>query len=384
MSPLPDARRLVLPLTARRAGIAAAVALIAVALNGPLAPSAAALGTSGSGIPAFGAQPVGQPHGAPSSYFSLTIAPGATTKAVVEVANASALPETLAISAARGTTAPSSGDAYIGAFGPCQGTGCWISGLPATVHLAPEKSIRLPFTVTVPAGTPAQQYLAGIAVKPATNPAPQQISNNGGASAEAVILHQVDVGVAVTVGDLASFSSGIKVIGISLSTIDGLRRLDITEQNIGQTFLHATGAVDCLSGTKRYVYPLASSDVLPHQTAVLPANAANLPLGSHPSCTAALRGRSTSGVVTAATHYVASVVVPNVAPPQIVHTGPGQYSVVPKAKTSLPRWVIIALAAGGAAVLALLGVLAAALVGGRRGGHRRRGRREKELVSSEG
>jgi len=80
----------------------------------------------------------------------------------------------------------------------CAGPGCWVSGLPSAVTVAPGASKALRFRVRVPRGTRPAQYLSGITAQLSAHR--RAVRVGGRHSARAVIIDQVTVGVAVTIG----------------------------------------------------------------------------------------------------------------------------------------------------------------------------------------
>jgi hypothetical protein len=92
----------------------------------------------------------------------------------------------------------------------------------------------LAFRVAVPPGTPPSQYLAGIAAEPATMPGSIQAGANGHASASVVIVGQVYVGVAVTVGVPARLRTRMAVTAVTADSIGSLPRLNVRVHNAGR------------------------------------------------------------------------------------------------------------------------------------------------------
>jgi hypothetical protein len=312
-----------------------------------------------AGTGEFSVSPQPKP-GVARAYFDLTLGAGQSHRDAVVVSNASASTLTLKVGASRGETASASGVGYDGAFAPCTGPACWISGLPATVTLAPGARKTLPFTVTVPAGTAPQQYLAGITVQPAVTPSPTSLGSHGGTSAQAIIIHQVNVGVAVTVGTLSELGAGLRITGIDSVAIGTMPRLLIGERNTGQIFLHAKGTAVCTASGKTHTFDVSSDTVLPGQRAELAVNASGLPTGATAHCTVRLdyeRGGT-------ATH-AAAVKIPAVKHVKVVQTAPGVFAEVPAAPGT-PTWAIALIAVGGALVLVLLAAVAVLLLRNRR------------------
>jgi hypothetical protein len=336
------------------------VALAAVALVAGVTASVstAAIPTGGT---EFGAAPKPDATLGPRAYFSFTMSAGGTTHDAVVVDNSSATATALKIGASRGATATGSGDAYVGAYGPCSGPACWISGLPATVTVGPHKSRTIPFTVTVPAGTPDRQYLAGITVEPVKSSAPVSVGGNQTAGAEAVIIHQVNVGIAITIGDLSRLTSRLEIVGLTTATIGSTPRLLVEERNTGQTFMHSVGGAVCTGDGHTHEFQVVASTILPGEEAVLTVNAPGLPLGASLHCVV---NASYPGGSAAA--WKGNVVVPAVAKTKVVHTGPGSYSTLPASKGT-PNWAIALIAVGAVVALLLLALVLMVFFRQRRG-----------------
>ena len=190
------------------------IAAVVVALG-----AAPAGGIGVDGQTAFGVAPSTLPNGQPRPYFTLSIAPGQSAHDTAVITNRGSNTITLKLSPSTGITAVNSGSTYSGSFKPCTGTGCWISGLPSTVTLAPNASQTMVFTVTVPKGSTPGQYLAGITAEPKVPPPPIIVGSNGSASAKATIVEQVSVGVAVNVGDPSQFTSELRIVTVTAAAV---------------------------------------------------------------------------------------------------------------------------------------------------------------------
>ena len=189
----------------------------------------------------FGVTPTPTADGQSRPYFNLNLAPGHSTTDTVIITNMANTRQTLKISPSTGFTSPTSASAFEDFFRACVGTGCWVTGLPPIVTLAAGTARSLPFTVTVPNHVPAKQYLAGITVEPNTPPAPVVVGRNGQASAQAVVIDQVSVGVAVTVGVLAQLKTSLQIPGVTGGADGPIPRLYVQLHNVGQTFTKAHG-----------------------------------------------------------------------------------------------------------------------------------------------
>jgi hypothetical protein len=305
----------------------------------------------------FGATPTLEKDGTQRSYFTFDLQPGASARDTIIVSNSSSSPETLSLSVSSGTTAQGSGGAFDTSSSTCRGSACWVHGLPKSVTVPARKAKALPFSVDVPAGTPLRQYLAGITVQPSKRPEATSIrSGRNGVGAHAVIIHQVNIGVAFTVGKLSELRSSLSIVKVLPAGTADFSRLLVYERNTGETFLKATGTALCLAGAKRFAYPMSSDTILPGDMTTLAVNTPGLPKGANLACTVTLsyvNGAGTIGPSAAAWH--GRVKVPSTSSPKVIRTGPGSYAEVPKA--SIPRWAIALIAVGGVIVLGLIVVI---------------------------
>lgn len=330
------------------AGLLAGCPIAAGGVSIATAATAAAVGTSGAAP--FSLAPAPVKGKKPFSYFQLNMAPGATETESVVVSDAGRNPETLKLSPSEGTTAPNSGIAYTDAYKPCKGTACWVRGLPPTVSLGAGQSKKVTFTVTVPAGTPQLQYLAGVTAQPATNPAPVVVGKKGGATAQAIVINQVTVGVAVTVGPLAALRSALRITRVTTTAIQALPRLLIGLENVGQRFTGAQGTALCTSGSSSHSYKVFANTILPGQSATVPVNVLGLKSRSVDHCSVSLSYGSGAAATTA---WHGTVKISSLKAPKQYHVGPGVYASVPPQK--FPSWAIYVMAGGGALLVILLG-----------------------------
>jgi hypothetical protein len=297
----------------------------------------------------FGLTPVPDSAGRVAPYFMLTMAAGESATDIALVSNEGHVAEKLKLSRATGVTAGNGGSAFSQEFKGCSGTGCWVSGLAGEVALPAGAAERLQFTVRVPAGTPPGQYLAGLTVEAATPPPSVKVGSNGKATARAIIVERVTVGVAVTVGALSRMTTRLRIPDVTGQAIGPTARLNIGLANTGQTFAHGTGKASCTVAGRSHSFTVYAATVLPHDQAVIAVNAPGLPEGATMPCAVWLAYGN--GLIA---RWAGSVTVP--APPRnrIVHTGPGAYSVIPD--NGIPTWAIVLIVIG-ALVLAALAVV---------------------------
>jgi hypothetical protein len=282
------------------------------------------------------------------AYFSLSLRGGQTARAAVVISNAAQRTQSLLVTPSLGVTAANGGTAYVVSARPCRGPACWVTGLPGTVTLGPRRHQLLHFKVTVPPGTPKGQYLAGVTARPAASPGVVPVGGQGRTRAGAIIVEEISVGVAITVGRLASLRTRFRVPGVTGEDLGTTARLDIRLANTGQTFAHAAGTASCISHGQPFSYPVSSAVILPRQAATVAVNAPGLAEGARLACTVLLQyaGHQAAG-------WSGDVAIPAMTR-QLVHTGPNVYSAVPPATRAawLP-WLIAALAVAGAVAVAV-------------------------------
>jgi hypothetical protein len=295
---------------------------------------------------AFGISPAPDSQGRARSYFQLTLAPGQSATATATVFNLADKPETLLIGRAAGVTATDSGSAYEPITRGCSGPSCWMAGLPQRVTLPAHSREELGFKVTVPAGTALGQYLSGISAESATKPRAVKVGSNGKAGAQAVIVEEVTVGVAVTVGDLSAMTTRFEIPGV-LGTLEyQTPRLNIELDNTGQTFAKGTGTASCTPSGNRYTYGVSADTVLPSGHALIAVNAPGLPTGANVPCTIQIHYGKNQVV-----RWAGMIAIPGLPSTHIVHTNYGTYSQVPPG--GMPGWAIALIVLGA---LLLVGV----------------------------
>ena len=326
----------------RRRGVNLAVAAVTAAVFGltGLAPASA---SSTPGVVSFGLTPVPTAAGQPRPYFDLTIAPGGSARDIAIVSNDGTRTERLRVGTSRGLTAANSGSAFGSFSRTCAGVGCWVTGLPATVTLVPGTGRAIGFRVAVPPGTPPGQYLAGITVVAAAPPRSVHLESHGHVSVNVIVVNQVTVGVAITVGSLARLRTSLVVPAVTAGSIGSLSRLYVHVRNTGQTFARASGTVSCRAGGQDRLFRVIIDTVLPGGEAVLPINAPGLVGGALP-CAVSLTDDAGHTVAWSGT---VDTIAP--APTKTIHTGNGAYSTLPG--NPVPAWAI-ALMVMGALILA--------------------------------
>jgi hypothetical protein len=335
----------------RRRGGSLAVTVVTVAVFGlfGLAPAGAS-STPGPGP--FGLSPAPTATGQLRPYFRLTIAPGGSASDVVILRNDGTATERLRVGTSNGITAANSGSAFGGFSRKCAGVGCWVTGLPGTVTLPPGTGLAIGFRVAVPAGTPPAQYLAGITAVAAAQPRPVQIASHGRVSLKVVVVDEVTVGVAITVGSLARLRTKLEVPAVTAGSIGTLPRLYVHVRNAGQTFARASGTLSCRVVSHTRLFRVIVGTVLPGGQAVLPVNAPGLGGGELP-CTVRLRDDAGHAV-----HWSGTVDAAAPVRVRTIHTGNGAYSTVPaNPGNPVPAWAIALMVIGALILAALVRVI---------------------------
>ena len=213
-----------------------------------------------------------------------------------------------------------------------------------TVTLAPGTRERIPFTVRVPAGTAHRQYLAGITAELAAKPKATKVGQHGKATAKAIIVEQVTVGVAVTVGDLSRMRNRLEIPGVTGQALGTLPRLNVGLRDTGQTFSGGKGKVSCTSAGRTHSFRVATNTILPGDQAQIAVNARSLQEGTTVPCVVRIHYGQGQTV-----RWSGMVTLPKAPAARIVHTGPGTYSVIPE-NTGIPGWAIALIVVGGVAI----------------------------------
>lgn len=150
-----------------------------------LLPAGAVLGQSFS----FGLRPENQTVG----YFQYSLEPGTTMEDALLAQNTTDEDILIEVSVVAGHTALMGGVAFPG---QADGPAGWIH-LPdeGVVEIPAQKQVRLPFTVTVPAGTPPGEYVAGFLA----SPAPMQRMEDQQDSVKVNVVSQMGLTMIITV-----------------------------------------------------------------------------------------------------------------------------------------------------------------------------------------
>jgi hypothetical protein len=230
--------------------------------------------------------------------------------------------------------------------------------LPRQVTLPTGTQQRLPVTVRIPRSTRRGQYLAGITAELAKKPRPVVVGSSKKASAQAIIVQQVTVGIAVTVGPASALTSRLAISGVTGGLEGVTPRLSIHVANTGRTFLHGQGMVSWHVASAPLSAPVFVGTVLPGDDALIAVNAPRMPTGA--TTLVQVRIRYGPGLTA---RWSGMVTIPARPHLRLIHTGKGAYSVVPAGRT--PVWAI-AIIVVGILLLVVLALLTWLLVRSRR------------------
>ena len=326
----------------------AVVAAVAVTAAAPAAATGPPnmMGMNGK----FGLAPVPNRQGRPSLYFQLTVAAGHSARSAIMVVNLGTATQTLKIGRAIGITATNGGSAYRPILQGCAGAGCWVQGLPRLVTLPAHAEERLDFTVRVPAYTSPGQYLGGISAGPNARPRPVLLGRSRKASSRAVIVQDVTIGVAVTVGQLSRLTTQFRIPGVQGMISGPMARLNIRLYNAGQTFAHATGTASCAAGGSQHSYAVHAGTILPRDQARIVVNAPGLPEGATLPCKISLHYGNHQTV-----SWTGRVRIPGAPATRVIHTANGAYTVIPDG--GVPPWGMALIGIGGLILAGIGGLL---------------------------
>lgn len=188
--------------------------------------------------PTFGMRP----QEAGRAYFEYSVAAGEAVEDVLVLNNPNDVPLSLHIAPVRGKTMAAGGITYVQeASGPAQ----WITLSNAgLVEVPAQASLRLPFEVAVPPGTPPGEYVAGFLAAPASPAAeePLQVAESDTKSSlQVVVVSQVAVAVVITVPEASRCEAAIS--SLQSTSEDGRWQFGIGMQNTGNVHFRATGEV---------------------------------------------------------------------------------------------------------------------------------------------
>ncbi len=287
----------------------------------------------------------------PSSraYFTLSMAPGSTASEQVRVADTAGSPIDVLVNAVDGLTSTNSGAVYANREDPVHKAGAWVTPATSSLSLAPGTTHFVDFTVHVPSDATPGDHLAGIAFEDAT-------PRTTGKGVQVTTVVRSVIGVLVQVPGPAAFDLSVGGASIQPLTTGGQPSVvvDLTDTGLrlGKPDLTVTlhgpagyartvsRQLDTLLPGDRIAYPLPWPD--------------SLPAGDYSITVTADGGGMASPVTYSGTYRLGAALHTATSP-----KGTGA-AVRPAIVSTLPSWVVPALAA--AAGLGVLGVIAVVTV----------------------
>jgi hypothetical protein len=229
-------------------------ALTAGALT--LAPAA----TAATNGPVFGLRAVGNPR---LGYFVYHVAGGSSHPGAVIISNTGNRKGTVKLYPADGGTGQTTGTVYLTDKQP-QRTGAWIKLGASRLTLAPHAFRRVGFTVHVPAGTRAGQWVGGIVAETSAQATTRRTKRK--AAVQIHIRNQTIVAVQVDVP--GALKPSFDIGSVATGGQRGFQQVLVHLANTGNTLVKPTGTVTVLkSGSVFERLPFTMDTFLP-QTAI--------------------------------------------------------------------------------------------------------------------
>jgi len=180
--------------------------------------------------PALMLEPVGQT----GTYFAVEQKAGETATLTVALGNAGEAPIALRTFAADVYTLVNGGFGINSETEPATGTTTWLDYPADTLDLAPGKKIERTFTITVPEGTPAGQYITGLVLQTVE---PIVIGESG-------MLRQIIAkAIAVFITVPGPLTPNLVIGEVSLAQTANSNSLEINIENSGNVLLKPSGIV---------------------------------------------------------------------------------------------------------------------------------------------
>jgi MYXO-CTERM domain-containing protein len=339
----------------------AAAFSVGIALSAAVSASATA-----PKAPVFGLRAVGNPA---RGYFVYTMTPGAARTGAIIVSNVGSAAGTVHLFTADATTGPTSGTVYKTDTAPT-GAGTWVTLAHTSFPLAPGGHRQVPFTVHVPTGAKAGQWVAGIVAETEHKVAAQKPGQKAHVQITIRDLTIVAVQVNVPGPPLIAFAIG----KVTTGGAKGFQKVIVHFANTGNVLVKPHGVVTIFDSTGKVI------QVLPYtMDSFLPQTEIDYPLllkkALGPGDYVAGVHLVAPGVAGAATKVVTSRPSFSVSKSDVeqVFTSSNPTQAPPASSSSssssgVPTWVYIV---AGAAVVVLLALLLLLLLRRRRAARRR-------------
>ena len=243
-------------------------ALLAAALLVPVAHAAPAQ-------PSFGLRAAGNPA---AGYFIFDSPAGKTLRGVIIVSNSGKAAGPVKLSVADASTGSTTGTIYL-TDRSARSSAKWIALGQTSATIAPKRGVRVPFTVTVPAGTPPGQYVAGIVAAGAN----QQSGSSGGKTSVHIRIRNLAI-MAVQVNVPGPVIHRFVVSTMTAGGSHGYQQVLIRISNKGNVLEHPKGRISIYDASGKLVetVPYTMDTFLPHTTIVYPLTLKKaLPAGAY-------------------------------------------------------------------------------------------------------
>ncbi|GGI02821.1 WxL protein peptidoglycan domain-containing protein [Arthrobacter liuii] len=236
-----------------------------------------------------------------SDFFHISLYPGSAIDAEAVVANHSQAPVTLLNYPVDGQTTPQGGFALAAQTDPQKGIGAWVSLKTDHLTIPANSEVKVPFRLTVPAGTPPGDYAGALIIQ--SPPVQGKTSTvNGDTSVRIDVVQRQGVRIYLNVAGTAvkSLTHG----DLSWQQNGSDLALTLPVRNTGNTILHPTAEL-ALTG-----WPISDTSVkfdtpeslLPGSSIDLHATVAQVPAAMNADAQARLE--SEAGSDQASTHIL--------------------------------------------------------------------------------
>ena len=228
---------------------------LAVLAAGLLLAPAAQAATKG---PVFGLRAAGNPK---LGYFVYTVTPGGSKSGAIIVSNSGTAKGTVKLFTADATTGHTSGTVYLTDAKPSK-AGSWVTLAQTSLTLAPGQFKRVPFTLHVPAGTQAGQWVGGIVAETSHQVAGKKSTTKASVQIKIRDLTIVAVQANVPGPPVVDFTIG----GVKAGGARGFQQVLVHLENTGNVLVKPTGSVTILDSKGATVeqLPFTMDTFLPH------------------------------------------------------------------------------------------------------------------------
>lgn len=170
-----------------------------------------------------------------SDFFHLSLVPGAAADATAVVSNHTAHPVTLLTYPVDGQTTPQGSFAFASRSDPRKGIGAWVQLKTGQVTIPANSDAKVPFRLTVPAGTPPGDYSGGLIIQ-APMVQGKTTTLEGGTAVRLNIIQRQGVRIYLKVaGTAIQYMSHGK---LTWDHNDGNLNFTLPVTNTGNTILH--------------------------------------------------------------------------------------------------------------------------------------------------